>query len=581
MSVRVGGLGVFLGRTAVSPVEKFSRGPDADVPFTIQSMTKPFTYGYAVNRFGRERVLRQVGVEPTGEAFNSIVLDDVNNRPFNPMVNAGAIAVSELMTFEDPRESEAVLLGLFSELAGRDVDVDERVYESERETGHRNRAIAYMMLNSRMIRTAPEKVLECYFRQCAVRVTAVDMAVMAATLANHGVNPVTGRPVFDQDVVQDVLTLMSTCGMYNYAGEWAYDVGIPAKSGVSGGIIAVIPGQLGISVYAPPLDAHGNSVRGVKVCAALSRDFSLHAFADRRSVQNVIRREYSGATISSKRIRSSRERDYLKEKGQAIHVIEVQGALYFGPAEVLTRRLTSVPPQTRCIVVDFKRASFSDQTANRLILETARALLQPGVQLAFSSLAAGGPLSDLLDLISSDPALEGLRLFDGTDDALEFFEDDLLEYHVGHARPTRFSLGELDLFRGIPKEEIRLLERLIESFEFAPGQTVVREGDDAHFVFIVAKGSASIFINLGDGTKRRVGSVGPGSSFGEMALLEGGRRSADVVADEKLICYGFPVSQFLALAKERPGLHAAILSNIVRGLSDRLRLANQEIRALE
>lgn len=130
-------------------------------------------------------------------------------------------------------------------------------------------------------------------------------------------------------------------------------------------------------------------------------------------------------------------------------------------------------------------------------------------------------------------------------------------------------------------EEIRHRERLIESFEFTPGQTIVREGDAAHFVLIMAKGSAGSFINLGDGTRRRVGSVGPGSSFGEMALLEGGRRLADVVADEKLICYGFPVSQFLEHATERPGLHAAVLSNLVRGLSDRLRLANREIRALE
>jgi glutaminase len=195
---------------------------DASVPFTIQSVSKPFMYGYALQHHGRMRVLEQVGVEPTGEAFNSIVLDETANRPFNPMVNAGAIAIAEMMQGETLEQRTNKMLELFSSLAARKIEVDEAVYKSELATGHRNRAIAYMMLNTGMIERHPEEVLELYFRQCALSVTACDLAIMAATLANDGTNPVTNHQIFDTQYVRDVLSVMNSCGMYDYAGEWAY-----------------------------------------------------------------------------------------------------------------------------------------------------------------------------------------------------------------------------------------------------------------------------------------------------------------------------------------------------------------------
>ncbi|MGV1015397.1 MAG: glutaminase A, partial [Methyloceanibacter sp.] len=265
---------------------------DAGVAFTIQSVSKPFMYGYALQHYGREAVLKHVGVEPTGEAFNSIVLDEVANRPFNPMVNAGAIAVAEMMRGATQEERIANMLALFSSLAGRKLEIDESVFQSEMATGHRNRAIAYMMLNTGMITRDPNEVLDLYFRQCSVNITCRDLAIMAATLANDGKNPLTGEAVFDAQHVRDMLSVMNSCGMYDYAGEWAYEVGMPAKSGVSGCIIAVIPGQIGICVYSPPIDAQGNSVRGIHVCQEISNEFALHAFNNRTNVRSVIRRDY-------------------------------------------------------------------------------------------------------------------------------------------------------------------------------------------------------------------------------------------------------------------------------------------------
>ena len=278
----------------------------ADHGFTIQSVSKPFMYGYALQHYGRQFVLRHVGVEPTGEAFNSIVLDEVANRPFNPMVNAGAIAVAALMPGDTLEERIATMLALFSDLAGRPLAIDEAVYRSELATGHRNRAIAYMMLNTGMIDGDPTDALDLYFRQCSITITCRDLAIMAATLANDGVNPVTGVTVIEPHYVRDVLSVMNSCGMYNYAGQWSYEVGMPAKSGVSGCIMAVIPGQIGIGVYSPPLDPQGNSVRGIKVCQDISNEFELHVFNNRTNVKSVIRRLYRADRVRSSRLRTAR-----------------------------------------------------------------------------------------------------------------------------------------------------------------------------------------------------------------------------------------------------------------------------------
>jgi glutaminase len=180
---------------------------DAGRSFTIQSISKPFMHGFALQQFGRAYVLDRVGVEPTGEAFNSIVLDEVANRPFNPMVNAGAIAVAAMMPGDTLEERTATMVDLFSHLAARKLDIDDAVFRSELATGHRNRAIAYMMLNTGMIGRDPTEALDLYFRQCSISVTCRDLAIMAATLANDGINPLTGVPLYHPHYVRDVLSV--------------------------------------------------------------------------------------------------------------------------------------------------------------------------------------------------------------------------------------------------------------------------------------------------------------------------------------------------------------------------------------
>jgi len=260
--------------------ETFSVG-DFQKEFTIQSISKPFVYGLALEDLGRDFLRSKVGVEPTGDAFNSIVeLEENSHRPYNPMINSGAIAVTSFIQGASSAEKLNRILGLFSRYLGRTPHLDVPVFISERNTGHRNRAIAHLLRHFQVLShdAVLDDVLDLYFQQCSIAMNARDLSSMAATLANGGAHPTTGERAIRSEFVRDLLSLMFTCGMYDSSGEWAYSVGFPAKSGVSGGILAVVPGQMGIAVYSPLLDSRGHSVRGIKVCEELSARLNLSIF---------------------------------------------------------------------------------------------------------------------------------------------------------------------------------------------------------------------------------------------------------------------------------------------------------------
>src|SRR5258708_16362381 len=239
---------------------------DSRQPFTLQSISKPLVYGLALHDHGRDAVLGRIGVERSGDQFNAIVFDDRRNRPFNAMVNTGAIVATSLIHGTDAADRMVRILDFMRTLIGHPIEIDEAVYRSELAAGNRNRAIAYLELNNGMIEGEVDTHLDLYFRQCAMVTTAVDLAFIAATLARGGRHPVTGKRALATEHVRDVLSVMTTCGMYDYAGEWELRVGLPAKSGVGGGIMAVLPGQLGIGIFSPRLDEYGNPLRGIRAC---------------------------------------------------------------------------------------------------------------------------------------------------------------------------------------------------------------------------------------------------------------------------------------------------------------------------
>lgn len=269
----------WFGMSIVTTDGQVFEAGDTQQKFTIQSISKVFAFGLALENQGREAVLEKVGVEPTGDPFNSLIrLDEDSKRPFNPMINAGAIATTSLINGADPTSKLNTLLSMFEKYLGHEVFIDMPTFMSEKSTGHRNRAMAHLMLHFDMIGHDINSALDLYFQQCSVMVTCQDLAMMAATIANKGKQPVTQQQAINPDYVRDILSVMYTCGMYNRAGEWAYRVGIPAKSGVSGGIMAVVPGKAGIATFSPPIDRNGNSIRGLRVFEELSYKYGLHLF---------------------------------------------------------------------------------------------------------------------------------------------------------------------------------------------------------------------------------------------------------------------------------------------------------------
>jgi glutaminase len=239
----------------------FKKG-DVASPFSIQSISKVFTLASALQTAGDEAVLDKIGVDATGQVFNSIVaIEQHKGQEMNPFVNPGAIATTSLVEGKTPDEKWARIIGIHEAFAGRKLEVNQEVYKSESDTNERNRAIAVLMHAYGRLYDDPLITTDLYTRQCSISVTASDLAVMAATLANGGKNPVTGKQVIGQEHVQRILAVMATAGLYDDSGIWLYRVGLPAKSGVGGGLIAVAPGRFGIAVFSPPLDAAGNSVR--------------------------------------------------------------------------------------------------------------------------------------------------------------------------------------------------------------------------------------------------------------------------------------------------------------------------------
>jgi glutaminase len=253
---------------------------NADSLFSIQSISKVFTLARVMEDSGEQAILDGVGVDATGQVFNSIVaIEQYRGHQMNPLVNPGAIATTGMVAGATDAEKWSKILAIHSAFAGRDLVVNQPVYESEAATNQRNQAIGALMYAYGLIKDDSKMVTEVYTRQCAINVSAKDLATMAATLANGGKNPVTGKQVIKAEHVPNILAVMATAGLYDDSGIWLYNVGLPAKSGVGGGLIAVAPGKFGIAAFSPPLDAAGNSVRAQRAIQSVSEQLQANPYA--------------------------------------------------------------------------------------------------------------------------------------------------------------------------------------------------------------------------------------------------------------------------------------------------------------
>jgi glutaminase len=253
---------------------------DIDYAFSIQSISKVFTLALAMNELGADVVFEKVGSEPTGRPFNSVVaVVDMPSHTGNPLVNAGAIATTSLIKAGSADERWSKILSFYGKAAGEQLKLIEEVYRSEAATNQGNRALAALLLKYERIYSDPLEAVDVYTKACSVGVNVKQLANMGATLANDGVSPITGERVLDRENIPEILSAMTMAGLYDGSGGWAWHVGLPAKSGVGGGILAVVPGKGAIAVFAPPLDDAGNSVKAQKVISYVARKLAYNVFS--------------------------------------------------------------------------------------------------------------------------------------------------------------------------------------------------------------------------------------------------------------------------------------------------------------
>lgn len=514
---------------------------DSRQGFTIQSISKAITYGLALEDRGLDAVLAKVGVEPSGEAFNSISLEPNTGRPLNPMINAGAIAITGLVERTPQADPMTRILETFGRYTGRAMEVDERVYRSESETGHRNRAIGHLLYGHGILDRTPEEVLDLYFRQCSILVTARDLAVMGACLANNGVNPITNVAALKSHYVERVLSVMSTCGMYDYSGGWIFNVGMPAKSGVGGGIMAVLPGQFGLGVFSPRLDEKGNSVRGLEACRRLSGDFGLHLFHVARSNSaTVIRKVFDCAATTSRRRRNPAELEVLAAQGSRIRVYELQGDLLFGSAESVALEVLSALSEYDYLLVDLKRVIATDNASNVILAELGQRLVSEGKFLFFGD-------SRHLYLFRKEMQKEhnkvqaplGWMHFDDTDRAVEWCEDRVIalaQAALGIDGSVT-NLSDQYLCAGMTNEELDALRAAGVERTLAAGALIFRAEDPADSLYFLFSGEVEVWIQNGLGHHLRITTLGPGMVFGEIALLNQNRRTANISAATDAVCF--------------------------------------------
>jgi glutaminase len=258
---------------------------DAEYEFTIMSVSKPFVFALVCQELGVEEARQKIGVNATGSAFNSLAgIERSHDGRTNPMVNSGAIATTSLVPGQTVEDKWKFIHEGLSRFAGRRLELNDEVYVSATETNYRNQSIAYLLQSCGRIYIEPARAVDLYNRQCALSVSAKDLAVMGATLANGGVNPITRERVVDSGECRYALAVMTTAGLYETSGDWLFDTGLPSKSGISGGIVSVSPGKGGLGTFAPPLDSAGNSVKGQLVAGFLSRQLGMDLFVSRPKI---------------------------------------------------------------------------------------------------------------------------------------------------------------------------------------------------------------------------------------------------------------------------------------------------------
>jgi glutaminase len=536
---------------------------DTALPFCIQSISKPFTYGIALTDNGTELVDAKIDVEPSGELYNEISLHPVTHRPRNPMINAGALVAASLVAGPTPQAQIERISRTYSTYAGRELALDEDIFASQLESGHRNRAIGHMLREFGILEGNPDIAHEIYLRACSTMVTCRDLSMMGATLANGGVNPLTGERALSGEYTERVLSVMSTCGMYDAAGAWFAQVGLAAKSGVGGGIVAVLPGQLAIAAFSPRLDHHGNSVRAFEACRRLSRDLELHELHVARAARSAIRASYDVQESPSAVWRPEADRRLLDEYGHKARIYETHGDLLFGGVESVVREISEASDGLDLVVLDVRRVGEISAISRRLLDDLHGFVREQGCDVAL--IDPDGLLARTTD------GDDVLATFDTVAAAIMWCEDSLIERYGGR-RPAeqKYGFREHPLFAQASPRVVDELERRMQPRSYADGDLIVAERDTDAGVFLVLGGRVRGSLTTTDGVTRHLVTLTPGTCFGEVYLVAEGPQPLALYAVGSVELFELTRTEFAKIGDEDSDLRIAIVAIFMSAFRDDL-----------
>jgi glutaminase len=550
---------------------------DADRPFSIHSISKPFSYALALEDWGAGIVDEYVDLEPSGDPFNEISLAPGSGRPANAMINAGALAVVGLIKGAGGKSAGRRIVDFYSRLAGRRLAASRAVYDVEMRNSDRNHALAYLLSSFGIIEDDPTRALENYLWQCSVQVTGRDLALMAATCANGGTNPVTGEQVIAIEHVERVLSVMMTSGMYDDAGSWASSVGMPAKSGVGGGTLAVLPGQAGLAVYSPPLDQHGSSVRGTETCRRLSRDMEMHFVRAARTAGPTVRPSIDLTQLPSRIRRTEEESALLESLHGACRFVELTGDLHFAGTEALVRAVTELDDAVEIVVLDMRQVFEVSRLALDMLADLHARLSTAGRALLV--IAEDGLLDD--DWLQRPARVEtgiagtedghlpapasALLRFTGRGAAVEHCEDALLTRHgTGTESQTRVPVTDSPALAPLDDAQRARLLAHLERQTHADGTVIRRVGQRFGGVHFIVSGRVNTIATDPEGTRVRLNTLSPGMTFGELALGSDDRQETTEKAVGAVELMVLTPEALEALEQDDPALALALWRALTR-----------------
>ncbi|MDN5833091.1 MAG: glutaminase A [Brevibacterium sp.] len=484
----------------------------SDKRFSIQSISKPFSYGLAMADHGIDAVDEKVDVEPSGDPFNEISLAPETGRPANAMINAGALAVVSMIKGSGGKSAPRRIMDLYSKCAGRRLAGSKAVFDTEMRNSDRNHSLAYLLKSFGIIDDNPTRALENYLRQCSAQVTCRDLAMMAATLANGGTNPRTGETALEIEQVERVLSVMMTSGMYDDAGSWVSNVGMPAKSGVGGGTLAVLPGQAGLAVFSPPLDAHGSSVRGVETCRRLSSDMEMHFVRAATSGNSTVRPGVGITQLPSRIRRTEEQAEMLERFSDRCQIIEVTGDLAFAGSESLVRAVSDLDDEVTLVVLDMQQVNEVSSLAVQMLEALEHRLAADSRQLVLIERRG------LLDatLLSAEARVP---IFLSRGGAVEYCENRLLAaLGTDIGEPNRVQVANSPALAPLDEEQRTRLVSCMESRTHDDGDIIRRVGQRFGGVHFIVSGHVNTIAADPQGDRVRLNTLSAGMTFGELAL---------------------------------------------------------------